>query len=150
MEKCIVKENGYHVKDLIDRSEAVLVDGNQRIINERNNNYRLVSNDVHFYWGFRGNFPVTLKISYKDTELERYYNPSFQVVINYLNQYENLSKQDIEKLVIELQEDSKTQLESEIEDLKIEKEKLLEQISIMKQIDEKKEELKLLLTKLND
>lgn len=150
MEKCIVKENGYHVKDLIDRSEAVLVDGNQKIINERNNNYRLVSNDVHFYWGFRSNFPAALKISYKDTELERYYHPSFKVVINYLNKYDNLSRQEIEKLVIELQDDSKTQLESEIEDLKVEKEKLLEQISILKQIEDKKEELKLLLIKLND
>ncbi|OAB30554.1 hypothetical protein FBFR_01790 [Flavobacterium fryxellicola] len=58
--------------------------------------------------------------------LERYYHPNFQVVIDYLNKHENLSRQEIEKLVLELQENSNTQLESEIEDLKVEKEKLLE------------------------
>jgi hypothetical protein len=39
--------------------------------------------------------------------LERYCHPCFQVVIYYLNKYDNLSRQEIEKLVLELKEDSK-------------------------------------------
>jgi hypothetical protein len=31
MEKCIVKDNGYRVRDLIDLSEAIFVDGNKTI-----------------------------------------------------------------------------------------------------------------------
>lgn len=150
IKKSIIKKNGYQVIDTLDPTTVVLADGDSNGQFEKYSKYRLVSNEVDFYWTSKGFETAMLFISYKGTELVRYDDPTFQLVIDYLNQFDKLSKQEIEKLVLESKADSKTQLESEIENLKVEKEKLLQQISILKQIEEKKEELKLLLTKLND
>ena len=67
-----------------------------------------------------------------------------------LNKFDSLSKKEIEALANKAMEDSKTQLESEIDALKTEKEQLLEQVAYLKLILEKKDEIKLLLDKLND
>ena len=151
MGKCIIKENGYVVKELYDLTSAVLVDGsiNYAPNPERLKNYRLLFNDVDFYWGTKGFKVVTLLISYKGTELVRYENPNFQLVIDYLNKFDGLTKKEIEKLVVEAQEVSKTQLELEIIALQDEKDKLQEQILIFKQIEDKREEIKILLDKLS-
>ena len=154
MVELIIKDNGYKISNNVDDlSCAVLAQGLAKIysIKVKYRNYRLVSNDVDFYWGPTDSHGSnTLLISCEGTQLNIVENSTCQLVVEYLNKYENQSTKEIEELIIKAQDDSKTQLESEIEDLKVEKEKLLEQISIMKQIEEKKEELKLLLTKLND
>jgi hypothetical protein len=153
MAELIIKDNGYKISNNVDDlSFAVLARGaiGIHVIADTYKSYRLLSNDVDFYWGIKGFRTVTLSISYKDLELVRYENPNCQLIIDYLNKFESLSRKEIEELVIESQKVSKTQLESEIEVLKEEKVKLLEQISILKEIEEKKEEIKILLTKLND
>ncbi|GAA4059657.1 hypothetical protein [Flavobacterium chungnamense] len=151
MGKCIIKDNGYVVKELYDLTSAVLVDGsiNYAPNPERLKNYRLLSNDVDFYWGTQGFKEVTLLISYKGTELVRYENPNFQLVIDYLNKFDSLSKKEIEALIVESQEKEKNELEIAIEELKAEKSTLEEQIKIYKAIQTKKEEIKALLEKLS-
>lgn len=151
MGKCIIKDNGYVVKELYDLTSAVLVDGsiNYAPNPERLKNYRLLSNDVDFYWGTQGFKEVTLLISYKGTELVRYENPNFQLVIDYLNKFDSLSKKEIEALTVESQEKEKTELEIVIQELKAEKATLEEQIKIYKAIQTKKEEIKALLEKLS-
>lgn len=109
----------------------------------------MLSNDVDFYWGNKGFKTITLSISYKDIELVRYENPNCQLIIDYLNKFESLTRKEIEELVIESQKVSKTQLELEIESLQEQKEKLLEKIATLRQIEEKKEEIRQLLIKLN-
>ena len=148
--KSIIKENGYKIIDSLYLNSVLLADGEATEQFEKYKKYRLLSNDVDFYWGTKGFDLVTLLISYKGTTLVKYEKPSFVLVIDYLNKFDSLSKKEIEKMVNDAQEATKTQLESEIDALKVNKEKLLVQISILKQIEEKKEELKLLLTKLND
>lgn len=153
MAELIIKDNGYKISNNVDDlSFAVLARGTIGIhlIPDRYKSYRLLSNDVDFYWGNKGFKTFTLAISYQDIELVRYENPNCQLIIDYLNKFESLSRKEIEILVIELQEDSKTQLELEIETLKEEKEKLQEKVAILKQIEKNREELKGLLTKLND
>lgn len=152
----IIKENGYKISnnddDLPNAILAIQLK-NYLTIPQIYQKYRLTSNDVDFHWGYIkfGELKCeSLLISYKDTELERYMKPNCQLVVDYLNKYESFSKKDIEKLVKEGQEVSKTQLELEIESLQVEKESLLEQISILKKIEEKKAEIKVLLSKLND
>ena len=144
MGKCIVKENGYIVQELYDFTSAVLVDGsiNYSPNPERLKNYRLLSNDVDFYWGTQGFKVVTLLISYNGTELVRYEDPNFQLVIDYLNKFDGLTKKEIELLVVEAQEVSKTQLELEIIALQDEKDKLQEQVAILMRLEEKREEIK--------
>lgn len=160
MENCIVKDKVYKIGNADDKS-VVLVEGSSNT-DVKYKMHRLVSNNVDFYWGQTADSGMTssgvcykyndvnLLISCKGSEIVKYENPSLQVVIDYLNKYENLSIEQIEELVIEAQSDSKTKLQEEIETLQEEKKKLLEQIAILKQIEEKKDELKLLLSKLND
>ena len=153
MTELIIRDNGYKISNNVDDlSFAVLARGTIgiHIIEDRYKSYRLLSNDVDFYWGSKGFKTFTLAISYKDIELVRYENPNCQLIIDYLNKFESLSRKEIEILVMKLQEDSKTQLELEIETLKEEKEKLQEKVAILKQIEKNREELKGLLTKLND
>lgn len=145
----IVKTNGYQAIETFDPTTVVLVDGYTYGYYQYKK-YRLISNDVDFYWDYEpGKYP-TLLISFKGTELVKYENANFQIVIDYLNKFDNLSKEQIEELVIEAQEVSKTQLALEIEALMEEKEKLQEQVAILQQIEEKKEELRQLLTKLKE
>jgi tRNA U54 and U55 pseudouridine synthase Pus10 len=153
MAEIIIKDNGYKIStNYDDVSRAILACGGSgfNLVKDKYKSYRLLSNDVDFYWGNKGFKMVTLSISYRNTELVRFENPNCQLIIDYLNKFEGLSRKEIEVLVLESQEVSKTQLELEVEHLKEEKEKLLKKVAILKEIEEKKEELKLLLTKLND
>lgn len=147
MGKCIVKENGFVIKDMNDFSTSILVDGsiNYAPNPERLKNYRLLSNNVDFYWGTKDFEIPTLVISYKGTILEVYENPNFQLVVDFLNKYDNLSITHIIKVVDDLQKDYKSKLEQEIESLQVEKEKLLEQVTILKRLEEKSQEIRNLL-----
>lgn len=148
----IIKEDGYKISTIrADFTKAILANGyfEKYKLKEKDKNYRLVSNNVDFFWDII-NSKNTLIISYKDIVLVKYVEPTNQLVIDYLNEFDNLSKEQIEELVIEAQEVLKTRLELEIETLKEEKVKLLEQVAILKQIVDKKDEIKLLLDKLKD
>lgn len=153
MSVLIIKDNGYKIStNKEDLTFAILANGwiGVNRIDEKYNKHRLLSNDVDFFWGTREFDEETLLISYKGIELEKFENPNNQLILDYLNKFDSLSKKEIEVLANKAMEDSKTQLELEIKTLQADKDKLLEQIEILKQIVEKKDEIKLLLDKLND
>ena len=152
MSVLIIKESGYRISTNVDDlTIAILAYGHIGVtkIHEKYNKYRLLSNDVDFFWGFTTPPAVMLIISYKGNELLKYDNPSNQLVIDYLNKFDGLTKKEIDLLVGEAQEASKTQLELEIIALQDEKDKLQEQVAIFKQIEDKREEIKILLDKLS-
>lgn len=144
---------GYRIStDSSELSSAILANGwiNQNRIDEKYNKYRLLSNDVDFFWGTKGFDEETLLISYKGVELEKIENPNNQQIIDYLNKYEKIPRHEFYNRVNQSKNVLKTQLELEIESLQVDKCKLLEQIEILKQIVEKNDEIKVLLDKLND
>lgn len=154
MSVLIIKESGYKISTNVDDlTIAILAYGHIGVCNihEKYNKYRLLSNDVDFFWGFSTTPPAAiLIISYKGNELLKYDNPSNQLVIDYLNKFDGLSKKEVQELVKESQEKTKTQLELKIAALVEEKKKLMEQLTIFKQIEKKKEEIKQLLDKLEE
>jgi hypothetical protein len=151
MSVLIIKESGYKISTNVDDlTTAILAYGyiGASNIHEKYNKYRLLSNDVDFFWGFTTPPAAMLIISFKGNELLKYDNPSNQLVIDYLNKFDGLTKNEIEKLVVEAQEVSKTQLELEIIALQEEKDKLQEKIAILMRLDEKREEVKSLINDL--
>jgi hypothetical protein len=149
----IIREAGFKVSTAKDLTAAVLANGSLTSyvrVPDKYNNYRLISNNVDFFWGAVALNKNTLLISCKGTELVNIESANCQLVVEYLTKFEGLSKKEIEEFAIEAQEDSKTQLIIEIRDLQKEKKILLDEVVILRQIEEKKEELKRLLTKLND
>lgn len=152
MSVLIIKESGYKISTNVDDlTTAILAYGyiGTSNIHEKYSKYRLLSNDVDFFWGFSTTPPsAILIISYKGNELLKYDNPSNQLVIDYLNKFDGLTKKEIELLVVAAQEVSKTQLELEIIALQEEKDKLQQQVAILISLEEKREEIKLLFNDL--
>lgn len=117
------------------------------------NNYLLINTGVTVSWMFRDKYDknYVLQVTYNDTILWKKNNiTNIQLVIDVLHKFNNISKKELELLVQKAQQDEKSALEITIEALRAEKAKLEEQIQIYKLIQTKKEELKVLLDKLNE
>lgn len=117
------------------------------------NNFFLVETGVTVSWNNYYGTPKwrIVEVQYKNTLLfEKNGVKNVQVVIDLLNKYKNISKSELEVLLLESQEKEKTALEITIEELKVEKVKLEEQIKIYKEIQTKKNEIKELLSKLDN
>ena len=117
-----------------------------------NNQYIVVESDVTVSWNnYYGtsNWRI-LRVSYKSNLLfEKNGVRNNQVVIDILNKFKNISKEELNLLLQEAKEKEKTDLELQIEELKNEKAKLEDKIKIYKAIQTKKEELRELLEKLD-
>ena len=108
--------------------------------------YKLVDKSIDFSWR-RYNL---LTIFYKNQIIDSYETNQLQQVCDFLNKYNSMSEQEIEKLYLESQNQTKTELEEEIESLKEEKEQLEEEIEIYRQIKKKMEELNELMAQLEN
>lgn len=142
--------------------EAIEFENNKRPLNlvlevpdhtaNNRNNFLLVTSGVEVSWN---NYYGTsrwriVEVKYKNTIIYEANNiHKVQSVIDTLNKFKNISKKDLEDLYQDAQEKEKTELEITIEKLKLEKNKLEEQIKIYKEIQTKKEEIKELLAKLD-
>ena len=90
-----------------------------------------------------------LDVKYENTILfEKSGERNVQVVLDILNKFKNISKEELNELLQQAQEKQKTELELAIESLEKEKASLETQIKIYKEIQTKKEEIKELLSKL--
>jgi hypothetical protein len=154
METCIVKKG--------NNFEAIEYSAGQRPLNLvleapesgaiNTNNFFLVDSGVTVSWNNYYGTPKwrMIEVRYKNTLLfEKNGVKNVQVVIDLLNKYKNTSKSVLEVLLIESQEKEKTALKITIEELKVEKAQLEEQMKIYKAIQTKKDEIKELLSKLD-
>lgn len=153
MAKYIVKtENGFEAKEYNEKPPLnyVLVVPENNAINT--NNFLLVESDVTVSWN---NYYGTsnwrmVQVYYKSNLLfERNGVQNIQVVIDVLNKFKNISNEELNEILQDVQEKEKSALELKIEALKAEKVKLEEQMKIYKAIQTKKEEIKELLAKLD-
>lgn len=153
MEVCIVSNNGKfeavkYAPTLLPLNCVLVVPDGKTWKNEYllvNTNVKVSWQDYYPYAGYR-----VLKIHYKNFVLfseEKVANP--QVVIDILNKYNSISKEELETMLVETQERVKTSLEQSIEDLVKEKGILEAEIKIYKEIQTKKAEIKELLAKLD-
>ena len=107
--------------------------------------FYLTDNEVEFIWGI-----WEFKVLYKNKKLFSYITQNATQVCDFMNKYNAMSKQEIDELYKESQEQTKTELEEAIEKLKEEKELLEEQIDIYRKIKKKQEELNELLAQLEN
>jgi hypothetical protein len=107
--------------------------------------YKFVDKSIEFIWK-----AYMLKIRYKDQLIDSYKTENLQQVCDFLNKYNQMSQQEIEKLYLESQTQIKSELEQEIETLQEEKQKLEEEVYLYRQIKAKREELNNLLVKLEE
>lgn len=154
METCIVKKgNDFEAMHYIAGQRPlnlVLEAPENGAINT--NNFFLVDSGVTISWNNYYGTPKwrMVEVRYKNTLLfEKNGVKNVQVVIDLLNKYKNISVSELEVLLLKSQEKEKTALEITIEELKVEKVKLEEQIKIYKEIQTKKAEIKDLLSKLD-
>lgn len=153
MAKYIVKtENGFEAKEYNEKPPLnyVLVVPENYAINT--NNFLLVESDVTVSWNnYYGTSNWRMVQVYYESNLlfERNGVQNIQVVIDVLNKFKNISKEELNEILQDAQEKEKSALELKIEALKVEKVKLEEQMKIYKAIQTKKEEIIGLLAKLD-
>lgn len=115
------------------------------------NHFFMVESGVTVSWNNYYGTPKwrMLEVKYEGITLfEKNDEKNVQVIIDILNKFKNISKEDLKELVQQVQEKQKTELELAIEALQQEKASLETQIKIYKEIQTKKEEIKELLSKI--
>jgi hypothetical protein len=101
-----------------------------------------------------------IDISYKDTLLKsingkmlgsrsKYKTATFFSIAEHLNYYNSLDKEELQVIAEKLQNETKTTLEEEIEDLKLQKSTLEEDLQTFIEIQQKREEINQLVKKLD-
>ena len=108
------------------------------------NEYLLINTDVYISWHDYFNYKgyMVLKATYKNKVIfEKQKISNIQIVIDTLNRFNNISLNELEKLLTKTQEKEKSDLELSIEKLKKEKNILQKQINICKEIQNKKNEI---------
>ena len=116
------------------------------------NEYLLINTDVYISWQDYFNYKgyMVLKATYKNKEIfEKHKISNIQIVIDTLNRFNNISLNELEKLLTKTQEKEKSDLELSIEKLKKEKNILQKQINICKEIQNKKNEIIKLLNEFD-
>lgn len=116
------------------------------------NHYILINNEVIVSWQDYYNDPrwKYLEVTYKKTILLKLNGvKKIQIVIDALNKYKNISKEELETEYENAQKEEKSALELEIESLKEEKQKAIEDAKTYTEILKKGSELFDLLKKLS-
>ena len=116
------------------------------------NEYLLINTDVYISWQDYFNYKgyMVLKATYKNKVIfEKQKISNIQIVIDTLNRFNNISLNELEKLLTKTQEKEKSDLELSIEKLKTEKNILQKQINICKEIQNKKNEIIKLLNEFD-
>ena len=116
------------------------------------NEYLLINTDVYISWQDYFNYKgyMVLKATYKNKVIfEKHKISNIQIVIDTLNRFNNISLNELEKLLNKTQEKEKSDLELSIEKLKTEKNILQKQINICKEIQNKKNEIIKLLNEFD-
>lgn len=116
------------------------------------NEYLLINTDVYISWQDYFNYKgyMVLKATYKNKVIfEKQKISNIQIVIDTLNRFNNISLNELEKLLTKTQEKEKSDLELSIEKLKLEKNILQKQINICKEIHNKKNEIIKLLNEFD-
>lgn len=116
------------------------------------NEYLLINTDVYISWQDYFNYKgyMVLKATYKNKVIfEKQKISNIQIVIDTLNRFNNISLNELEKLLTKTQEKEKSDLELSIEKLKSEKNILQKQINICKEIQNKKNEIIKLLNEFD-
>ena len=108
--------------------------------------YKLVDKSIDFSWKRYS----LLTIKHKDQVIDSYKTDNLQLVCDFLNKYNKMTEQEIEKLYLESQNQTKTELEEEIDNLKAEKQQLEEEVEIYRKIKKKQEELNELMAQLEN
>lgn len=153
---CIVANN-----NIDNKFEAMYYEANKSPLNcilelpdreTTKDKYIIINTGVTISWinctGYKADYNE-FRVIYKGEKLLYRQNiKSTQLVIEILNTYNNMTKEELELLLKELQEKEKTALEISIDALTKEKATLEKQILIYKQIKAKNDEIKDLLVKL--
>ena len=116
------------------------------------NEYLLINTDVYISWQDYFNYKgyMVLKATYKNKVIfEKQKISNIQIVIDTLNRFNNISLNELEKLLNKTQEKEKSDLELSIEKLKSKKNILQKQINICKEIQNKKNEIIKLLNEFD-
>ena len=147
--KCIVKNDTYEVIIPESFDNAILIEGTNTYFIDKFKTYKIVDKDIDVYWGFEGYEVDTLVVSHHGTILSKVSRPTFQVVIEHLKYYESINKVRLDELVLEKQENEKSELENQIEELRIKKQKFQQKLDMYNKVLEKNKELEELLKKIN-
>lgn len=113
-------------------------------------NYKIANTGVEVISPNSKNKTGVISFLFDGTKLINLIDPNMQNVADYFNKFNAISKEELDELVIEAQRNEKTTLKQEKENIKIEKENLEEKISIYHQIQNKKEEIKELMSKIDN
>jgi len=146
--RCIVKNKIYEVTFFEEKAPAncVLTQPN---IKDKIYKYDLPNGiDVKIF-PTNNNDPFCI-FRYNRNHLKIMNNRNLQSVADYLNKFNNISKEELNELLEEAQNKTKSKLEQEIEELEAEKQALEDKMEIYRQIQSKKDEIKDLMQQLEE
>ncbi|QNM84592.1 hypothetical protein H9W90_10325 [Polaribacter pectinis] len=152
MIKCIVKNDMYEV-DIFDEetntpTNTVIVDRCKwsRLYNDYELHNGVV---VNLKGRYKESGLKRLVFNFKGVILKEVVTRNFQSYADYLNMFHNMEQEELEKLILKAQNETKTILEEEIEELKLQKIALEEELETYLEIQQKREEINELIKKLD-
>jgi hypothetical protein len=136
MKKCIVRnDDKFEVVNLSDNEDFPA----NYVISPQSRNtgssfFQMVENDIVVIWTngtMQGHY---VHFEKKGTRIKTIQAPQIQSVCDYMNMFSKIDQNRLKEMVHDAQIEVKTDLEKEIEDLKIERTHVLEEISKIKSI----------------
>ena len=149
LHKCIVKNEKFEVEYFEDYAPANCVLTIPNTTKTKMYRYEMTNGIKTRMWlaGVKGK---CFTIYYGENILKELSSYNMKSIADYLNMFNNFSKIELEEFLLDLQKKEKSQLELEIEVLKLKKEALEDEMRIYLEINKKKNEIKELLLKLEE
>jgi uncharacterized protein YdcH (DUF465 family) len=152
MIKCIVKNEIYEV-DMFDEetntpTNTVIVDQNKwsRLYQD----YELLNGvKVNLKGRYKESGLKRLVFKFNDIILKEVITRNFQSYADYLNMFQNMKQDELDAYILKAQHETKTALEKEIEELKLQKSAIKEELEAYLEIQQKRKEIKKLIKKLD-
>jgi predicted ribosome quality control (RQC) complex YloA/Tae2 family protein len=152
--KCIVKnekfEVGFYLKRTPMPSNCVIADYDLPPVDY--DKYQLVNGviaRIKFTWDDFRNISSSLLFTQNNCLLKEVEVENFQSYADHMNMFNEMSSKELEEMVLKAQEQTKTELEEDIENLRTRKKELEKQLEKYIKIAEKKIELDQLIKELN-
>lgn len=152
--KCIVKnekfEIDYYLKTTPVPSNCAISDYDKPPINySRYQLFNGVVVNIVFDWDKYRNRGSSLLFTYNDFLLKEVEIENFQSYADHMNVFNEMDEAELDAYVLKAQNKTKTTLEEEIEELKLQKSAIKEELKIYIEIQQKRKDLKKLIKKLD-
>lgn len=150
--KCVVKNDIYEV-DIFDEENSIPT--NTVLVEPCKyarfySDYELPNGIVANIKGIYGSGSVRKAVfTFNGVVIQEIVSRNIQSYADHLNMFQNMEQEELDAYILKAQNKTKTSLEEEIEELKLQKSAIKEELETYLEIQQKRKEIKKLIKKLN-